>query len=86
MELLLIVKALAGTPVTVPSSVPPMVVGAVPSPRVPMHAMRLSVHTHIYTHNNLYTIITDEDNNENGNKQIEELIIQESFACQYKLT
>ena len=46
MKLILIIKALAGTPVTVPSSaILPKECGAILYPRVSMHAMRLSVHS-----------------------------------------
>ena len=63
--------------------------GALLCLRVPMHAMRLSVHCTVYSTVYLIThpmiIITDEDNNENAN----ELMTRESFDCQnghYKIT
>ena len=58
----------------------------VPSPCVPMHAMRLSVHLAVYStvycKYTLYTIMIITDDNNNENFKIGELITQESCAAQ----
>ena len=86
MELILIVKALAGIPLTVHSNAFPQGLwGEFLSSSVSMHATRLSVHTlHSIQYTVQYTVLDlrrplyfiryDEENNENANEQIGELI------------
>ena len=79
MKLIVIEKALAGTLVTEPSSDP----GARPVHRCSYerYALECTLYSVQYTQI-LCTIITEEDNNDDANKQIVELITQKRFASQ----
>ena len=75
MNVILIVKALAGTLVTVPFNAPPPTKGFGGMFPHPCFYARYAPELHStvycnYVHTILRIIITDEDNNENANEQI----------------